>query len=157
MRIITVSGAYSGVGKTHVVTELLKELKNLSVLKVTVSRNGSCQKERFCGVCDSLTKSFSIITDDKIISQKGKDTARFKAQGAKEVIWLQAKPQGLKEGLKKALSKFKSPKGLIIEGTSVLKYIKPGFAIFIAGKNRNLRPSAKLALKKADIVYGINR
>lgn len=156
MRIITVSGAHSSVGKTHVITRLLEELGDWSVLKVTVSRNGLCQKKRYCGVCSSLTKSFSIITDDKIISRKG-DTARFKAQGAKQVIWLQAKPHGLRKGIKKALSKFKNPKGLIIEGTSVLRYIKPHLAIFIAGGDKRLRPAARLALKKADIVYGINR
>lgn len=157
MRIITVSGAYSGVGKTSVVTGLLRELKNWSVLKVTVSHNGSCGKGRNCGVCDSLAGSFSIITDDKIIFQKGKDTARFKAQGAKEVIWLQARPRGLKQGLKRAISKFKKTKGLIIEGTSVLKYIKPSLAIFIAGRDKDLRAAARIALKKADIVYDIGR
>lgn len=157
MKIISVSGAHSGVGKTHVVTEFLKELKGWSLLKVTVSRNGSCKKGRNCGVCSRLREDYSIITDDKVISQKGKDTARFKAHGAKEVIWLQAKPRGLKRGLKKAISKFKKPKGLIIEGTSVLKYLEPDFAIFIAGKDKKLRPQARMALKKADIIYGTIR
>jgi molybdopterin-guanine dinucleotide biosynthesis protein len=156
MRIITVSGAHSGVGKTLIVTKLLKGLKNWSVLKVTVSRNGSCQKGRNCGVCDNLTESFSVITDDKIISQKGKDTARFRGAGAKEVIWLQARPRGLKRGLERAISKFKKTEGLIIEGTSVLRHIRPSLAIFVAGRDKRLRPVAALAYKKADVVLEIN-
>ncbi|MDP6685521.1 MAG: hypothetical protein QGI05_01060 [Candidatus Omnitrophota bacterium] len=157
MKIITVSGAHSGVGKTHAIGELLNELKDWSVLKVTVSRNGLCKKANSCGVCNRLRKRFAIVTDDKIISQEGKDTSSFKAKGAKEVIWLQAKPHGLKEGLKKSLAKFKDPKGIIIEGTSVLRYIKPSFAIFILGKVKKLRPAARLAHRKADIVYGFSR
>jgi molybdopterin-guanine dinucleotide biosynthesis protein len=157
MRIITVSGAYSGAGKTLVVERLLKIFKDWSALKVTLSHNGLCPTGRDCGICEKLTSQFSIISDKKIIKTQGKDTWRFKKAGAKKVLWLKAKPAGLKPGLKKAISMFsaeckKGAQGLIIEGTSVLKYLKPDLAILVRKENSVLKPSAQEVLKKIDLI-----
>ena len=161
MRIITVSGAHSNVGKTRVAEMLLKELKGWSGLKVTVLHNGPCPTSRDCGACNEIGSEFSIVSDKNIIEEKGKDTQRLKAQGAKEVLWLKAKPEGLREGLKKAIAKFsakggssyggKGPRGIIIESNSALKYLKPDLAIFVKGHRRE-KNSAQLAFKKADLV-----
>ncbi|OGX41028.1 MAG: hypothetical protein A2984_03740 [Omnitrophica WOR_2 bacterium RIFCSPLOWO2_01_FULL_41_12] len=92
------------------------------------------------------------MSDENIIEEKDKDTQRFKASGAKKVLWLKAKPEGLKQGLKKAIAKFKGAKGLIIEGNSALRYIEPDLAIFLKRKNSLLKDSAWPAIKKADLV-----
>ena len=156
MRIITVSGAHSGVGKTTVAEALLKKLKGWSCLKVTVRHNGGfCPTGRDCGVCDTLSSKFCIVSDENIIEEKDKDTQRFKASGAKKVLWLKAKPEGLKQGLKKAIAKFKGAKGLIIEGNSALRYIEPDLAIFLKRKNSLLKDSAWPAIKKADLVLNL--
>lgn len=131
MKIITVSGSNSGVGKTTFVEKILRQHKNWSALKVTVVKDGPCPRKAPCGVCDGLKTSFSIISKPSIIGQIGKDTQRMKAAGAKKVLWLKAKPSGLKKGLKTALGMFKNTKALVIEGTSVLKHLKPDFKVFI--------------------------
>ena len=104
MKTIVVSGARSGIGKTYLAQKLLRNLEHWSALKVTVSRDSGCPHERSCGVCPEIKEPFYIIRDENIINQTGKDTARLKVAGAKEVIWLKAKPEGLKDGLEKALS-----------------------------------------------------
>jgi len=136
MKIITVSGAHSGIGKTTLIEYLLDRLKNWSCLKVTVIKNGPCPRKISCGVCEQQRIPFSIISGSRIINQKGKDTQRMKAAGAKKVLWLKARPLGLKEGLKKALERFKDSDGVVVEGTSVLKYLKPDLGIFITDKGR---------------------
>lgn len=153
MRIITVSGAHSGVGKTKAAEMLLSRLKNWSALKITVRhRKGVCPAHKDCHICDQIHSDFSIISDKDIIEAKGKDTQRLKRAGAKEVLWLKSKPQALKKGIQKALCLFKRTKGLIIESNSALKYLKPDLAIFIKNKNSVLKPSAKEILNKADLV-----
>lgn len=153
MRIITVSGAQSGVGKTKVAEMLLKKLKGWSAIKVTVSHHGnSCPIERDCGACDELHSGFAIVSDRKIIEQEGKDTQRLKEAGAKKVLWLKAHPQGLKQGLKKTLSMLKKARGIIIEGNSILKYLKPDLAIFVKRGNSVFKPSAKEIFNKVDLV-----
>lgn len=134
MRIITVSGSRSGAGKTSRVEKILKQLKNWSALKVTVVKDGPCPRKTPCGVCEEQIAPFSIISKSSIINQKGKDTQRMKAAGAKKVLWLKAKPSGLQKGLKKALGMLKNNEGVVIEGTSVLKYLKPDLKIFIGDK-----------------------
>jgi len=131
MRIITISGAHSGIGKTTLAEHLLSRLKNWGALKVTVIKDGPCPRKIPCGVCKSQKMPFSIISSNRIINQKGKDTQRMKDAGAKYVLWLKAKPSGLKDGLKVALKRFNGSKGIVIEGTSVLKYLKPDLGIFI--------------------------
>lgn len=153
MRVITVSGAHSGVGKTKMVEILLGVLKGWSALKVTVThREGKCPVHKNCHTCDEVVAGFSIIKDRKIIETYGKDTSRFKQAGAKKVLWLKSKPQELRVGVKKALSLFKKAKGLIIESNSALKYIKPDVAVFVKNKNSLLKPSAKEILNKIDLV-----
>ena len=131
--IITVSGARSGVGKTLLVEKILKRLKGWSALKVTVVKDSPCPRNHPCGVCEDQEAPFTIVSDRRVISQKGKDTARMKSAGAKRVLWLKATPEGLKRGVKTALKIFKGSPGVVIEGTSVLKYIKPNWAFFLHG------------------------
>lgn len=136
MKIITVSGAHSGIGKTTLIEFLLNQLRNWSALKVTVIKNGPCPRKISCGVCEDQSTLFSIISKSQIINQKGKDTQRMKAAGAKKVLWLKARPLGLKDGLKKALKRLRDSDGVVIEGTSVLKYLKPDLGLFITEKGR---------------------
>lgn len=160
MRTIVVSGEKSGVGKTYVAGELLRylsgagcsdslkglfdkaifklrncKIRHWSALKITVSKADGCPHDRSCGVCQKIEKPFYVIKDRAIIDQTGKDTARLKEAGAREVIWLKARPNGLKEGLRKAFSALDSRGGVVIEGTSVLKFLKPDLNIHIYSRD----------------------
>lgn len=139
MKIITISGAHSGVGKTTVAEEILGRLRNWSALKVTVVKSGPCPRKISCGVCKRQNAPFSIVSEARIINQKGKDTQRMKSAGAKKVLWLKARPSGLKEGLEKSLARLGRCEGVVIEGNSVLKYLKPDLRIFISDKGRASR------------------
>jgi len=154
VRIITVSGTHSGVGKTKMAQMLLKMLKGWSGLKVTVLHNGLCPTGKECGICQSKVQKFALISEKNIIEEKDTDTQRIKASGAQKVLWLKARPAGLKQGLKKAITKFKGAKGLIIEGNSILRYINPDLAIFVKSKDAFLpfKDSARYAFKKADLI-----
>ena len=136
MKIIVVSGEKSGIGKTYVARRLLNILLGWSALKVTVSKKEGCPHGRSCGICAGIKKPVYIIKDRKIINQKGKDTARLKESGAKQVIWLKARREGLREGLAKALSAFSDCEGVVIEGSSVLKFIQPDINIHVYAKGK---------------------
>jgi len=131
---------------------LLHQLKGWSALKVTVLHHGACPINRDCGACENLNSKFLIVSDKRTIEEEGKDTQRFKKAGAKQVLWLKAKPEGLRSGLKQALSKMKEAKGIIVESTSALKYLKPDLAIFVKKENSASKPSAREILNKVDIM-----
>ncbi len=155
MKTIVVSGSRSRVGKTQLAERLLRLLKSWSALKVTVSKDDSCPHERNCGICSDVREPFYIIKDEAIINEYGKDTARLKNAGAKQVIWLKAKSEGLEEGLSKALSEFSECNGVVIEGTSVLKFIKPDLSILVKDKSSALKPSAEEVIKKVDLILTV--
>jgi len=157
MKIITVSGASSGTGKTCIASEILNHLKDWSAIKVTVTHAGPCPAGRNCGVCGKLKSEYSIITDSGILNEKGKDTSRLKTAGARKVVWLRARPGGLKTGLKKALALLKDAKGVVIESNSALKYIKPDIAIFIKQEQGIAKKSAKDAIRKADLIFTLKK
>lgn len=142
MKIITISAAHSGLGKTTLVEKLLERLKGWSALKVTVIKKGPCPRENPCGVCEDQKAPYVIISDPKMINQEGKDTQRMASAGAKKVLWLKATPAGLNDGLKEALRKFSATPGVVIEGTSILRYLKPDLGIYIAKKEEKVYTDA---------------
>ncbi len=156
MKTIVISGSRSDIGKTSLAEEMISGMRNWSALKVTRVRTGSrCPRDKDCAVCSELNSDFDIITDEKIINKKDTDTARMKKAGAKKVIWLQANLNGLRQGLKKALYYLRASEGVVIEGTSVLKYIKPDLAIYLKDGAARVKPGAKQAEKKADIIIDV--
>lgn len=157
VKIITVSGAHSGVGKTALAELVLRHLPDWSALKVTVKKESGCPRDKGCSVCSELKDEFDIVTKENVIRQKGTDTARLKKAGANRVVWLRANLGGLERGLRKSFDLLKKTPGIVIEGNSVLKFIKPDLAIFIKDKIGKVSSSAKRALNKADIVIDVDR
>ncbi len=135
MKIIVISGAHKGVGKTALACKVLKNLKGFGAIKTTVSK-----------------ENISITSKDEAIAVPEKDTALLKEAGAEKVVLVTSPRKDLGWALKVALDMVAGCKGVIIEGTSVLDYIKPDAAIMIKAKGKEIKPSAKRALKKVDLV-----
>ena len=139
MKIITISGAHKGVGKTALACKILKGLRGFGAIKTTVSK-----------------ENISITSKDEAIEVPGKDTALLKRAGAEKVVLVSSPRKDLGWALKVALGMVSGCKGVIIEGTSVLDYVKPVVAILIKAKGKEIKPSAKRALKKVDLVISSN-
>lgn len=153
MKVICVAGQYSGVGKTRFAEVLLSHLDNFAALKITSSYPGACLRKISCGICNSLISPYRIIKDKKIILKKNSDTARLKKAGAKQVVWLMAKPVFLKKGIRASIKKFKKCPGLIVEGNSFLKTNKADLSFLVTDRtNRKMKPSAKEILNKIDAI-----
>ena len=80
----------------------------------------------------------------------------MKKAGAEKVVLVSSPRKDLGWALKVALNMVSGCKGVIIEGTSVLNYIKPDVAIMIRAKGKRIKESAKRALKKADLIISSN-
>lgn len=159
MKTIVISGSYSNIGKTLLAEEILRSFRNWSAIKVTLKRKSRCPRKTSssCGVCKEIKSDFSIITDRKVIDQPQTDTARLKKAGAKRVVWLKATLNGLKTGLEKTLESLRDSEGVVIEGTSLLRYINPDLTVYLRGKSSHVRAPAKEAEKKADIIIDVDK
>jgi molybdopterin-guanine dinucleotide biosynthesis protein len=135
LKIISITGAHSRVGKTTLCSLLLKELKGFGAIKFT-----------------KTTFYTSLVNDPEMLGQKGKDTAIMSESGAERVLWVLSPRQRLKEVLKIAMSKMSGLKGVIIEGNSPVDFLNPHLVIFIIGQEGYIKPSALKVSKRADIL-----
>ncbi len=158
MRIISVTSTSSGAGKTTIGAFLIKNLRGLNALKITVQHRGACPKEIDCDGCPTMGDfSFKVITDASILGQPGKDTARFLQAGAGKVVWLQTQRKCLETSIQQAMKLFPPRGNLLVEGNSFLDVKKVTFALMIAmPDSTDLKPSARKILDKIDL-FVINK
>jgi molybdopterin-guanine dinucleotide biosynthesis protein len=134
-KIISVTGAHSGVGKTSMCAILLNNIKGFGAIKFTKS-------ELYA----------SVIDDPGIIAEKNKDTAVLSEAGAERVVWIKSPVSELENALDIALGKMTGLRGVIIEGNSPLGFLNPDLIIFVIGKDGEIKPSALEIGEKADII-----
>ncbi|HHT9139631.1 MAG TPA: hypothetical protein ACFYEA_00195 [Candidatus Tripitaka californicus] len=158
MRIISITSTSSGAGKTTLAAFLIRTLGGLNALKITVQHMGACPKEIDCDGCPTTEDfSFKIITDPSILSQPGKDTARFLKAGAKRVVWLQTQRKCLETAVRRALKLFPQRGGLLVEGNSFLSIRKTAFALMMSPpRTVELKPSARKILDRINL-FVINK
>lgn len=138
-KTVTVSGLYSGVGKTLLAEYITSMVNDIAAIKITIN------------------DFFTLVTDDeKSIMVEGKDTFRLKSRGAKKVVWVRSKEEDIEEAVQQALYLINDCKKILVEGSSILNYMTPDLAIFVCDEKldniSNLKSSRLTALKKADII-----
>ena len=156
MKIICVTGAMSGVGKTLLAEKLLTHLKNWAACKVTTYAGGEkphCTREKDLdiGVYNSLKENYSIEERINIIEEKGTDTARLRSAGAKKVLWIKARPRYMKRAVQEAVRKLNRYEGVLFEGNHALMHLKPDIAVMIQSKDNTFKRSAKQVKNKIDV------
>src|SRR5262249_51556400 len=158
-KIIIIAGTSSNTGKTTLLCDLLHALpsnESWDAIKLTRGHYRSCGKDpHACCVSDLLGEQPVVRSGRKETYATGKDTGRYWDAGAKNVHWVIATDNQVEQGIRWALSQVKSD-GVLIEGTSVLKFIAADYAVMAAGtENTKLKPSARRALTegKIDAIY----
>ncbi|MGR3317653.1 MAG: hypothetical protein ACUZ8O_04165 [Candidatus Anammoxibacter sp.] len=171
MKLVSVAGTCSNVGKTAVCEMLIRSFNNsgnnhgenrgvnnnsplsgnVSALKITTRHKGVCTKGS-CGVCDSIKYPYVIKDDKAVILQEGKDTARLNQAGATNVVWLLSYPETLKEGVSESLNCFDKNDIVVIEGNSFLSVHDVDIAVMVTKPSyTELKKSAEIILDKIDI------
>ncbi len=152
MRIISITGTASGVGKTAVAQFLLQHLEGFSALKITTKHEGNCPRHSDCDVCETMKHPYIITTDPLQINQSGKDTALFKNAGARKVVWLQTHSEYLKRGIDEALTYFSKSDSILIEGNSFLHVHNADINILVATpRESKIKRSTRQIVSKVDL------
>jgi len=155
-RIITVSGTASNTGKTTLLCELLRVLSATEpweAIKLTRGHYRSCGKDpEACCVSDLLGEKPTVRSGREETYAARKDTGRYWEARAANVHWVIATDIQVEAGMKEAIERVKAA-NVLIEGTSLLKYIKPDFAILVAGSDLS---KVKASVRRALIERKIN-
>lgn len=158
-RVIVIAGTSSNSGKTTLLCDLLRELsrgESWEAIKLTRGHYRSCGEDpHACCVSHLLSDQPMIRSGREETYAAGKDTGRYWDAGASNVHWAIVTDSQVEQGIKQALARVKSGR-VLIEGTSVLKFIKADFAVMVARADQTkIKPSARRALAEGlvDAIY----
>jgi len=161
-RVIVIAGTSSNTGKTTLLCDLLRELsrdESWEAIKLTRGHYRSCGKDPHACCVSHLLNDQPVIRSGRAETYAaGKDTGRYWDAGASNVHWVIVTDNQVEQGIGSALSRVKSGR-VLIEGTSVLKFIDPDFAVMVTRPDQmsqtKIKPSARRALSQGqvDAVY----
>jgi molybdopterin-guanine dinucleotide biosynthesis protein len=161
-RIVVIAGTSSDTGKTTLLCDLLRELardESWEAIKLTRGHYRSCGKDpRACCVSHLLGDQPVVRSGRDETYAAGKDTGRYWEAGASEVHWVIATDNQVEQGIRTALARVKSGR-VLIEGTSLLKFIEADFVVMVARPDQasrmKIKPSARRALAEGlvDAIY----
>ena len=151
---VAISGFSSDAGKTTLLCELLRAFPGWEAIKVTRGHYRSCGKDpHACCVSHLLSEEPVIRSGRELTYAPGKDTGRYWDAGASNVHWLIVTDGQVEQGINCALERVEA-EGVLIEGTSFLKYIDVDFALMSArAAGGKIKPSARRALAKTSAIY----
>lgn len=155
--VISVTGSSSNAGKTWIVEKVISRLKAAGVsaaaLKVTRTHVGAaCPRANdSCGTCDSLDRPFELITDRARLDVRGKDTGRYYAAGADQVVWLLVRPDAVADGARAALSAIRPGFVLVAEGNSFRDYVDADLTWLAVTDAFEIKKSARAIFEHVDI------
>jgi len=136
--IVGVGGGHSGAGKTEAGCAILYALSGWGAIK-----------------CTRTHIYTSVVTDEHILREKGKDTARYYDAGAAEVMWVQATQNNMAETVELARDRLEHLPGIVVEGNSAIEVLNPDIVIFIFDETLRLKPGAERVLARANAVVAV--
>ena len=161
-RIIVIAGTSSNAGKTTLLCDLLREFardESWEAIKLTRGHYRSCGKDpHACCVSHLLGDQPVIRSGRDETYAAGKDTGRYWEAGASDVHWVIVTDNQVEQGISTALARVKSGR-VLIEGTSLLKFIEANFVVMVARPDQagrtKIKPSARRAFSEGlvDALY----
>ena len=157
MNAVVIGGHTRNIGKTSVMTGLIRSLRSLywTAVKITQYGHGICSMDgQACG-CEPKEHPFALTEEQD--ARGPSDTSRFLAAGARRSLWLRAR-QGQLEDALPLLEKAVSAEGwVMIESNSIIEFLKPVlYLVVLDSSERDFKPSARRFLAQADGLVAID-
>lgn len=155
MRVVTVSGTSSEVGKTTLVCDLLARLPGWGAVKVTRGHYRSCGRDpETCCVSHLLADEPRVFDDRDDTDVAGKDTGRYWEAGAADVRWVVCQRGQEGTGLARALDSLVDLSGVIVEGNRVIESFDPALSILVASPDQTeVKSSARRIVDRVHALY----
>lgn len=155
VKLVTVSGTCSEVGKTSLVCALIERLPGWAAVKVTRGHYRSCGRDPdTCCVSPLLGDEPRVFAERTETDVDGKDTGRYWAAGAADVRWVVCARGQEGEGLRRALDQLDGHAGAIVEGNLVVRSVRPDLALLVAHPGqKEVKSSAVKIFDRLDALY----
>jgi molybdopterin-guanine dinucleotide biosynthesis protein len=159
LRLIVVAGTASNTGKTTLLCDLLRTLtpyEPWEAIKLTRGHYRSCGKDPHACCVSPLLGAEPLVRSGRAETYvAGKDTGRYWEAGASNVHWVIATNEQVEAGVRQALARVQTGR-VLIEGTSLLRFIQPDFALLMGElEPSKIKASARQALREGwiDALY----
>lgn len=156
MKIVVVGGQAHKVGKTSVVTGLIRGLRSRGWTAVKISRH----RTRLAHGDDRSTRRAApprgfILREERKASITT-DTGRFLLAGAKRALWLRARSASLAQAVGTLLEKLQGERNVIIESSSMLGLLKPTVGVVVLDSaRREFKANVRRTLAQADAIVRV--
>jgi hypothetical protein len=157
MKLVVVGGQARKVGKTLVVSGIIRGLRSLdwTAVKITPHFHGIELLDK-SGATRSAGRGFLLVEAKGSLA--GGDTGRFLAAGASRALLLSVQPDSLPEALAALKQALGTDQFVIIESNSILSFLKPAVSLFVlAGARRGIKTSTRRFARRADALVGVGR
>jgi hypothetical protein len=136
--IVSISGANKDIGKSSLAAYLIGHCRDCAAAKFTLHA--------------AEPEGPGIVEEALPDPEAKSDTARMRKAGAEPVFWVKATRGSLEERAAEVMGMI-GRGTVVLEGNSVLEYVRPDYAVFIMGPGFNdFKESAWLALARADTI-----
>jgi hypothetical protein len=137
MKTVVVGGNSRNIGKTSVMTGLIRALRSLdwTAVKITQYGHGICSRNgQPCG-CKPKEHPFVLSEENDLHGLA--DTCRFLAAGARRSLWLRVRQGQLGEAYPLLERAIRDDPFVIIESNSVLAYLQPSLYLVVLNTSKN--------------------
>lgn len=156
MKLVVVGGQARDVGKTLVVSGIIRGLRSLDWTAVKITPHGHGLNSSASGLTDGKPRSLAFVLSEETRDFARGDTGRFLAAGAKRAIWLRVQPGRLGEALPALMEALAEERFVIVESNSILNVLKPAVFVFVLGNTRrDFKSSALKLLRRADALVAV--
>ena len=157
MNAVVIGGHTRNIGKTSVMTGLIRSLSSLgwTAVKITQYGHGICSVDgQACG-CEPKEHPF-VLTEEQD-ARGPSDTSRFLAAGARRSLWLRTRQGQLEDALPLLENAVSGEAWVMIESNSIIEFLKPVlYLVVLDSSARDFKPSARRFLAQADGLVAID-
>ena len=151
MNAVVIGGHTRNIGKTGLMTALIREFAPLdwTAVKITQYGHGICSRDGHpCG-CAPEEHPFALTEET---NPRGRaDTCRFLAAGAQQSLWLRVRQGQIASVLPLLWRKLQHARFVLIESNSILEHLDPLLYLAVLDTSQaDFKPSARSALGRAD-------
>lgn len=149
--LVVVGGQCSKVGKTSLVTQLIRALSGVGWTAVKITPHG----ESGCPIngpgCDCGPNEHVVAIREEHDRTEASDTSRFLAAGARRAFWVEVKNGRLREALPTLAAAVGSAEHVVIESNTILQFWRPALLLVVLDPAKHdFKPSAQHAIPLAD-------
>ncbi|HKS96542.1 MAG TPA: hypothetical protein VJV74_10465 [Terriglobia bacterium] len=156
MNAVVIGGHTRNIGKTSVMTALIRAFVPLgwTAVKITQYGHGVCSIDGEPCECQPREHPF-VLSEERDPQGRG-DTCRYLASGARRSLWLRVRQGQLGDAMPALTEALADERWVMIESNSILEYLTPMlYIVVLDGGHQDFKASARRFLGRADALVSI--